>query len=589
MRLFNQTHLILFAFLFIIGACRNAPEVPPIPKDTEVNVRISNDPAGLNFLLHYDAGAILAMSLLSLPLGDFNPTTYELEPILVKSLPIIEEVSDGKYKGLISYQYEMLEEAVWDDGTPITGKDVLFPLKAMYNPNYRSPYPSYFSFVEEVVINPDNPKQFTVYAKRYLIAKAVIGNFTPMPAHVLDPNGVYDSYTLADLRNPKNKEKLAADESLKAAATLFTSPKNMGQEGAMVGSGAYKLKSWTTGQALVFEKKENWWGDQVKRDFLAAHPKTITLKIVPDFNAARSLLANGQLDIMGNIGIGDFESLKKNDYIKENFNFYDPSRLAYRTIIMNTTNPKLSDKKVRRALAHLLELEEVFDVVYMGEKKYITTPIHPSKSYYNKNLKQIPFNIEKAKTLLQTAGWTDSNNNGIVDKTINGQLQELDLRLIFSAKSKDYNTIAQIFQEDAKKAGINIELAPSDGRSILSSWKQKKYDLSFRPETTYPFHKDLRQNWHSGSPSNYSGFGTVASDQILDEIAQTVDEEKLAELYTKFQEIVYEEQPVIMINTASHHIIANKKFGNIPISAIASGYYLKRLNEVTVPITSSNN
>ena len=185
-----------------------------------------------------------------------------------------------------------------------------------------------------------------------------------MPAHSLDPNEVYNNYSLEDLKNPKNKEKIAEDSDLKAVATLFQSPKNMGQEGEMGGSGPYKLTNWESGQSLTLEKKANWWGNQLNRESLIAHPKKITLKIVPDFNAARSLFLNGELDITGNIGIGDFENLKENDFFKENYNFFAPSRFAHRTIMINMTNPKLADKKVRRALAHLLDLAVCYNKVW---------------------------------------------------------------------------------------------------------------------------------------------------------------------------------------------------------------------------------
>ena len=585
-------HLAYFSLIFtafvLLSACRNEPKLPVVAEDTEVNVRISGDPSGLNPLLNYDNVATQTMGLIFAPLMKYSSKTYELEPVLVKSLPKKEEVNSGDKKGLIAFTYEILEEAVWDDGTPITGNDFDFTIKAAYNPNYRSPYPSFFAFIEEVEVNGENPKQFTVYTKKYFLANAVLGTVNMMPSHRLDPNNIYADYSLADFKSKEMKEKLASDEQLKQAASLFTSPKMMGQDGALAGSGAYTLVNWEEGQSLRLERKENWWGDKINSQVIVANPKKITFKIVPDFNAARSLFRNGELDIMSSIGINDFQNLKEDAFFKENYNFYAPSIIAHRTVIMNNSDTRLSDKSVRKALAHLLDLEEIFDVVYLGVKNPVVSPIHPSKPYYRKDLQPIDFNIDKAKNLLKEAGWTDSDNNGILDKTIDGELKELDFKISFSGKFNDYRNIAQIFKEDAKQAGVNIRLTPLDSRPLQTGWKQKDFDLSFLPFIWQPLHKNLRQRWHSESSGNYVSFATVETDKIIDEIDQTVDEDKLAELYKRFQEIFYEEQPVIFINTASNHIMASKKFGNITTSAIPPIYYVNQLKQVTVPNFSNN-
>ena len=138
---------ILFAsliFLFLLSACRNEPKLPLIAVDTTVNIRIASEPRGLNFLLNLDAQAITVMRQIALPLADFNAKTYEAEPILLKTLPIGKEITEGPDAGLVAYTFDLLEEAVWDDGTPITAKDFVFTVKATFNPHYRSPYKGQF-------------------------------------------------------------------------------------------------------------------------------------------------------------------------------------------------------------------------------------------------------------------------------------------------------------------------------------------------------------------------------------------------------------------------------------------------------------
>ena len=588
---FHSLSYLFFGLVILCTACRTDPKVPVVLEDTVVNMRVSGDPLGLNYLLNYDGTASLIMPQIFLPLMNFNPISYELEPVLVKGQPIIKEVTDGANKGLNSYTFELQEAATWGDGTPITAKDVAFTLKAIYNPNYPSPYPSYFNFVKQIVIDTNNPKALTIFADKHNAALFTIGNVSVMPAHILDPNNIYDNYSLADLKDPKNKQKLSEEAGLKEVAALFTSPKTMGREGELNGSGPYKLSKWETGQSLTLIKKDNWWGDALAKNnrMLMAKPKKIVYKIIPDMNATISLMRNEGVDVLSKVSVGEFNKLKEDPFFKKNYNFYTPEMIAHRFIYINTTDARLEDKRVRQALAHLLNLEEIYETIYGGDKNPVTSPIHPTKPYYNKNLAAITYNIDKAKALLKEAGWADANNNGVLDKMIDGELQELNLRLSHKNSFNDWINIAALFQESAKAAGVNIIPTPLESKPLQQGWKQKDYELSFSGSTWLPAHKNLYQKWHSKSRGNYSAFGTSESDALIEEINKTIDEDKLAELYTRFQDIIYEEQPAIFINTASDHIIVNKKYGNVTTSAIPPRVFVNEFALQTVPVNVSNN
>ena len=581
---------ILFSsiiFLLLLSACRNEPKLPNVAQDTTVNIRIPSEPKGLNFLLNSDRHAITIMRQIALPLSDFNATTYEEEPILIKTLPVVEEITEGKDAGSMAYTFDLLEEATWDDGTPITAKDFIFTVKATFNPHYRSPYRGQFLLIKRIEVDPTSDKKFTVYSEKYVIGKESLSNFTLLPAHILDPENIYANYPLKELGDGKNKEKYSEDEQLKQLAAILTSPKNMGQEGELSGSGPYKLKEWKTGESLILVKKENWWGDALssKNPKLKAIPKKIVYKVIPDFNAAVSLMRNGEIDLISNTEVREVAKLKKDDFFKKNFNFYDPRMYTHSFIMLNTLDPKLSDKKVRRALAHLMDLKEVSDAVYMGEDNVVTTPVHPSKSYYHKGLTPIAYDVAKAKTLLQEAGWSDTNNNGTVDKVINGELIELNLEYSYSGSSKNAGDIGQLFKEAAQPAGINIAVTPMEARPVQMGWVNKSFELSPLGSSWYPFYEDFEYRWNSQSRGNYFSFGNAESDQLIETINKTTDPKKLNDLYMRFQEIVYDEQPVIFFHTGVNHIMVNNKFGDITTSQLSPGYFVNELSLKTVPVS----
>jgi len=118
----NMRHYLRLLFPAIIlsllvTACRNEPKLPNKPVENVVTARLSGDPENLNFILAADGSATEIFKYLSVQMASFDPDTYKLTPTLIKQLPIITEMMDGEYKGMIAYDFEILEEAVWDNGT----------------------------------------------------------------------------------------------------------------------------------------------------------------------------------------------------------------------------------------------------------------------------------------------------------------------------------------------------------------------------------------------------------------------------------------------------------------------------------------
>ena len=196
---------------------------------------------------------------------------------------------------------------------------------------------------------------------------------------------------------------------------------------------------------------------------------------------------------------------------------------------------------------------------------------------------------EEVPACLQEAGWSDTNNNGTVDKVIDGELTELSLEYSYSGTSKNGGDIGQLFKEAAQPAGVNIAVTPMEGRPLQMGWIKKTFELSPLGSSSYPFYDDFAQRWGSQSGSNYFSFGNAESDQLIETINKTTDPKKLNDLYMRFQEIVYDEQPVIFFHTGVNHIMVNKKFGDITTSQLSPGYFVNELSLKTVPVTINNN
>lgn len=574
-------HLRLLCFLilsiFLFAACQTAA-VEESPKENVVTVRLASDPENLNFILTADVKATEIFRLISMPMAPFDPSTVGLAPALIKQMPIATEITEGDYKGNIRYDFELLAEATWDDGSPVTGEDLLFTLKTVCNPNYSSPHLSFTNFIKHVEIDKNDPKKFSVYGVKYIIADAVISNFELMPKYIYDPKGLLDNYTLAELKDKNNAEKMAADTTLKAFADQFQSPYHLNNPEGISYAGPYKVDSWVSGQQLVLTKKKNWWGEELadKNLLLAAKPDKIIFKFVSDINAALSLAKNGEVDVISRIPWNEFSQLKEDELINQKFNLETPSKIIYRYIALNTNNPRLEDKRVRKALDHLFDREQVYNTVYYGNKNPVVGPIHPSKSYYNTGLEVRSFDVEKAKTLLKEAGWEDTDNNGIVDKIIDGEKVEMELEVIYGDGYADYVGLTNIFKDQAIKAGVKINTRTLESQAYFKMVRARNFDAMINASPWYPINEDLHSRYHTKGGQNYGSLSNTELDELIESIRFSFGEKGtgLREKYLKAQAIIHEEAPNIFINTAVDRIIINKKFGQPRITPVKPHYYV---------------
>lgn len=552
-------------------------------KDNVVYARLPAEPDRLNPILAASTYARVVNEQLFLNLLHFNPTTLELEPQLAKSPPVVEEINEGPNAGGVAYTFEIHEVAVWDDGSPITGHDLAFTLKAILNPKVNAAhYRAYLEFISEVEVNADHPKAFTVYAnKKYILGEPAISNMTVLPAHIYDPEGLLSPYRVADLSDPEAAARLVeSDPGLQAFADAFNSPKYSREKGFISGSGPYTFEGWETGQKIELSRKTDWWGDDLKADYpmLSAAPERLVFTIIPDQTAMLAALKDEQIDVTSQIDAEDFVGLRDNELVSGRYELHTPPALVYYFIGLNNKSPKLADKRVRQALAHLLDVDELINTLYNGLATRTVGPFHPTKPYYHDELPPIPFDPEQARSLLAEAGWEDTNGNGIVDKNLNGVLTELELDYIISSASKFANNQALLFQDNAKRAGVSINIVPKEFTVLIDQVKKRDYEIYSSGWGQAPIPDDPKQLWHSESDTPSGGnrvsFRNEEADRLIEAIQVTLDEQKRRELYLEFQELIYEEQPYIFLFSPLERIAISKRFEAMA-SARRPGFFVQ--------------
>ncbi len=547
-----------------------------VNRDFTVNIHMVGEPSNYNVVLAIDAiaTAILAPNV-HMQLLERDQQTLEFLPYLAKALPIIENKPDGT----MYLTYEIRPEATWDNGTPILASDVAFSIKAIKTPTVNAAsLRGYFDFVEDVIIDENNNRRFTfVCNKPYFIAKDVTGSFHVLPEYFYDPQGYLAEFTVAELHDETQQSTLLKNVKLQNFGAAFNTEFSKKAE-KISGAGAYRVAEINTNQNVVLERKADWWGDQVDVPYIAANPKRIVFKVIPDENSSIAVLKDKELDVMTLINAQKFLELKENKMIVDDYNFHTPNTFGYYYIGMNMKNPKLEDVRVRHALSHLIDKEAVVRDLKDGFGTVTNGPVNPAKPYYDKNIPVVPFDLEAAKKLLQEAGWTDTDGNNVLDKIIDGKKTELALKIVYLQSNSFYKNLATNFKYEAERIGVKIETRGLERNVLTRAIENRTYELKCLGWGGVPMPDDFTQVWHSKSMvdgSNYVGFGSPESDQLIDQIRITTDETERNKMYIELQKKITEQHPYIFLFSQQSCTVINKKFTNTHVSSVRPGYLVR--------------
>ena len=331
-----------------------------------------------------------------------------------------------------------------------------------------------------------------------------------------------------------------------------------------LGSGPYRFIDFTPGVKIEVEKDPLYPLGGNAFD-------TILFQIIGEDQQRLRKMKTNELDYMG---------LTPSQYRTEVLDADDSSKFkngtfekgeywshTYFYIGWNNQSPLFSDKIVRQAMSHAFNADMLLNDVMMGLGRRCTGPIPAFLPYYDQSLPPIPFDLDKARALLAQAGWTDADNNGVLEKEINGNTIEFEFSLTIYGSSKEYKTIGDVFKEDLAKVGIKMNVQPTEWSMLLKKIDSREFDAVTLAWVSGP-DVDFRQIWHSSQAdvpqsSNYISFRNEKADKIIEDLEVEFDDAKRIELANQFHQLMYDEQPYTFFYTRRSVFAWNKKLGNV--------------------------
>lgn len=567
---------LCFALILLISGCKQGRNNEN--QDFSVTIRIPRDPATLNPIKSSGTVENDISQYLFLSLADYDPATLDLVPVLIEAMPNPVRIDTGRLAGTVRFDCVMRKEAVWDNGSPVTGNDYLFTIKTIKHPDISAnpALKSIFQVLRDVEISEDDPKRFFIYVESSYAQARELALIVPVyPEYLYDPDNALRKYELEDAELAGLKTPNTIRDSLSGAFVDRFNHMDCGRVLAG-GANAYALAEWQTNQHIILRRKSDWWGHKLSHNsFFKANPSQITFKVIPDPNTAIVSLKSGQLDVLDQLDGLNFSRLKEDGSLKGKFSFDSPGRLVYYFIGLNNHNPILKDKNVRKSLAHLMDVDLFIRNFEMGNGIRLQSPVLPFRSNYHKGLKPIVYDQAKAGNYLRNAGWIDSDKDGVLDKVINGKKTALKLRILIPGNELSKN-LALMLQQNCREAGISIEIITKDPKLIPQDIASRDFDLFPTGVSLGLYPEDLFQSWHSSNDfpggSNRFGFNNPEADRLLEQLRETTETEASKRMMLEVQQLIYDEQPLIFLYMPTNNIVYNKNIG-IKTSIKAPGFF----------------
>ena len=433
--------------------------------------------------------------------GDFgypNPFRHQNRgPGFFKMELIYDSLLEKDEKGLIpwlakewtvsedgqTYTFTMSGNTVWHDGRPLTAEDVAFSVRYFeQHPPVRGGLMLNGKYLMDSVTVDGN--KVSIHIPEYTpTALEKIGSMRIIPKHIWEN---------------------------------VTDPAKFSGEGDVVGSGPYKLVSYSSEQgSYKMERFENFWG---------LKPAVSAIEWIPVSDRVLAF-QNGEIDIV-NVTADLLKNYENNSEFKvaKNFGLHD-----YRFYFNFDKIPEFRDKKVRQAVAYAIDRKELIEKLdrgsgLEGSQGYLP-PMH---SMYNKNIASYEFNPEKAKELMDG--------------------RKINARLLVGNSPKEVK-MAELIKIRLQDIGITLDVVSVDSKSRDNSIKDKSYETAIIKSGGMGGDADMLREIYSSKIKrpHLAGYSNEALDDLLYRQSVEKNAKKRKELIYSVQEILADEVPMLLL------------------------------------------
>jgi len=394
-----------------------------------------------------------------------------------------------------TWVFHLRPSVKFHDGSDLTANDVKFTYESVLDQAFNSPSRAFYLSVDKVEATDKSTVTFTLKA----------------------PFAPFLSYMDLAIVPQAAVQKLGAD--------FGTRP---------IGSGPFKVDRWTTGDTIELSANDNFYGGRPNLD-------RVRLKVVPDNSARVVALESGDLEfVQSPVSPQDVARVQSGGKLK-----VDRTPAAgYTYINLNTADPILADKKVRQALSHLVNKQQIIDTIYKGIGRPANGPIVPGMWAYPADVPSLDYNPETARALLDEAGWKVG-----ADGTRSKDGQKLSLTVRTHSEDPDRKQVIQVLQSEFQKVGIDATTNAVEFPAFFQDVQDGKYQVGVI-------------GWLNLSDPDV--------DKLLTDARATLDQARAKTLYADAIKQIVDDAPYIFLQYQEYIAMYSPKLQGYQVNPVAN-------------------
>ncbi|MFK4445434.1 peptide/nickel transport system substrate-binding protein [Caballeronia udeis] len=426
------------------------------------------------------------------------------------------------------YTFTLKKGVLWHDGKPFTANDVVFSVDKFLRKTHARlraslQYVSSIKALDDHTVEFRLPKPFGPFMNLF-----EVGTMPMIPQHI------YDGTDYAN--NPANNTP--------------------------IGTGPYQFTKWQRGSFIQLQRFAQYHEPGL------ASVENVYFHVIPDAASRSAAFESGKIDVLpgGTVEYFDIARLKALPNVEvstKGWEFFGP----YSFLWLNNRNALLKDVKMRQAIMHALDREQMRNIAWQGFGKVATGPFGSTVRYHTDAVTLYPHDVAQAKKLLADAGYKGET-----------------LRLLPLPYGETWQRYAEIVRQNLTQAGIKVELVATD----VAGWNQKvanwDYDLAF----TYLYQYGdaalgisrnyMTRSIEKGSAwNNVEGYSNPKVDALFDQGALEADPAKRAQIYAEVQKIITADVPIAWLLELQFPTLYRRKLNNVINSAIGLNDSLARI------------
>ncbi len=522
-----------------------------------------SDPRTFNLIVAQETSSSVPLSRAFDGLVETNFDTLEVEPGLAESWTTSP---DGK-----TWTFRLRKGIRFHDGVELTADDVVFNMEAAFTPGVQTSRRD----VLTIAGKPIKWRKIDAYTVEFKTEEP----FGPFLRTV----------TFGILPKHKLEAALAAGPAeFNKTWGVNTPPRDI------VGTGPLIMQSYVPGERIVFLRNPKYWkvdADGNRLPYLARHVQMI----VPNLDTLRLKFQAGETDVYA-VRPKEFAEFKAGEKSGK-YTIYEPGPAAGTEFLVLNQNPQgvkppkltwFSNTKFRQAISYAIDRGAIAKQVYGGRANPQFGPVTPAnKFFFNPKVMPYPYDLRRTEVLLAEAGFKKGPDGALRDAS--GNIVEFSLST--NSENSERVAIGNLVRQDFARLGINVTFAPEAFNTLVGkltgtfNWEAiiLGFTAGLDPHTAQNIWKSTGSlhEWHP-KEEKPATMWEAEIDRLFDQAATTVDQNRRKQLYSRWQEIVAEQQPLIyfvntLTSTAARNTLANIRPSPFSFGAGGVGWNIEQI------------